>query len=217
MPAFSTIFKASPSEPFLGVVLEFDLKIMRDVLNELATPPAAGNHKEHGVFVTDFSGPLADCVLSMVRLLETPAAIPILASAIMREISYWVLTGPHGGEVVTMTMANKHEPRLIRAVHALRDRFAEATRIEELAGIAKMSPTAFHRHFKTITSMTPLQYQKQLRLIEARRLMLSEDMNAETAAFEVGYESPSQFSREYTRMFGASPRRDIVAMQLATA
>src|SRR6266850_3096163 len=118
MPAFSTIFKASPSEPFLGVVLEFDLKIMRDVLNELATPPAAGNHKEHGVFVTDFSGPLADCVLRMVRLLETPAAIPILASAIMREISYWVLTGPHGGEVVTMTMANKHERSVIRAVHA---------------------------------------------------------------------------------------------------
>ena len=109
-------------------------------------PPAAGNHKEHGVFVTDFSGPLADCVLRMVRLLETPAAIPILASAIMREISYWVLTGPHGGEVVTMTMANKHERSVIRTVHALRDRFAEAIRIEELAGIAKMSPTAFHRH-----------------------------------------------------------------------
>ena len=113
-----------------------------------------------------------------------------------------------------MVMSNTHEQHVIRAIHSLRAQFTETLRIEDLAAIAGMSPTAFHRHFKAITSMTPLQYQKQLRLIEARRLMLSEAMNAETAAFQVGYESPSQFSREYVRMFGASPRRDISALRL---
>jgi AraC-like DNA-binding protein len=216
-PAVATIVEASPGEPFLGIVIEFDLAILRDVLNELATPPGAGNHIRHGVLVTDFSGPLADCVFRMVRLLNSPQAIPILYPGIMREICYWILTGPHAEQVVRMTMANTHEQNVIRAIHFLRHRFGKAIRIKELAAVAKMSETAFHRHFKTMTSMTPLQYQKQLRLIEARRLMLAESMNVETAAFQVGYESPSQFSRKYTRMFGASPRRDIAALQLVAS
>jgi len=135
----------------------------------------------------------------------------MLYPAIMREVCYWLLTGPHGGDVVKMTLANSHTQRVVTAIHTLRDRFAEPVRIEELASIAQMSPSAFHRQFKAITSMTPLQYQKQLRLLEARRLMVSEAANVETAAFQVGYESPSQFSREYSRMFAMSPRRDVAA------
>ena len=127
---------------------------------------------------------------------------------IMREICYWLLAGPHGGEVAQMTLANSHTQRVISAIHSLRNRFAEPVRIEELASIAQMSPSAFHRQFKALTSVTPLQYQKQLRLMEARRLMVSNAANVETAAFDVGYESPSQFSREYCRMFGAPPKRD---------
>ncbi len=106
---------------------------------------------------------------------------------------------------------------MINAIHALRDRFAEPVRIEDLALTAQMSPSAFHRQFKLLTSMTPLQYQKQLRLLEARRLMVTEAVNVETAAFQVGYESASQFSREYSRMFGAPPRRDIAAMRAIAA
>jgi AraC-like DNA-binding protein len=217
MPGFGTVVEASPSEPFLGIILEFDLTILREVIAELASPPAASPKVSKGVCVVDFDGPLADCALRMVRLLDIPKAIPILYPAIMREICYWLLTGPQGGDVVKMTLANSHTQRVVTAIHTLRDRFAEPVRIKELASIAQMSPSAFHRQFKAITSMTPLQYQKQLRLLEARRLMVSEAANVETAAFQVGYESPSQFSREYSRMFAMSPRRDVAAFKRTAA
>ncbi len=214
-PAFGTVAEASPAEPYLGIILEFDLAMMREVLDSLHTPPKAGSHVARGVFVSDFDGPLADCVLRMVRLLETPQAIPVLRPAIMREICYWLLTGPHGAEVMEMTIAKSHTRQILQAIHVLRDRFSEPVRIEELASAAQMSPSAFHRQFKRITAITPLQYQKQLRLLEARRLMVSEEANAETAAFQVGYESASQFSREYARMFGMSPRRDAALLRAA--
>ncbi|MGZ5840876.1 MAG: helix-turn-helix domain-containing protein [Xanthobacteraceae bacterium] len=161
--------------------------------------------------------PLADCVLRAVRLLDKPKAISALYPAIMREICYWLLAGPHGGEIALMTLAGRHTPRIVKAIHVLRDRFAKPIRIEELAAIAKLSPSAFHRQFKALTSMTPLQYQKRLRLLEARRLMVSAAANVETAAFQVGYESPSQFSREYSRMFGLPPRRDIASLRQVAA
>lgn len=186
---------------------------MREVMDKLDAPPEASHKVGGGVCVTDFDGPLADCALRMVRLLNTPEAIPVLYPAIMREICYWLLTGPHGGEIVKMTLTNSHAHRVISAIHTLRDRFAEPVRIEELTSIAQMSSLAFHRQFKAITSMTPLQYQKQLRLLEARRLMVSDAINVETAAFQVGYESPSQFSREYSRMFATSPRRDVASLK----
>jgi len=213
MPALGRVAEASPSEPYLGVILEFDPAVMREVMAALDTPPKASDHVGRGVFVTDFDGPLADCALRMVRLLDTPRAIPLLYPAIMREICYWLLTGPHAGEVVKMVLANSHEQRVIKAIHSLRNRFAEPVRIEDLASIARLSPSAFHRQFKAITSMTPLQYQKQLRLLEARRLMVSDAANVEKAAFQVGYESASQFSREYSRMFGRSPRRDVASLR----
>jgi len=211
MPAFGTVTEASPTEPYLGVIIEFDLGIMREVMEmteSLDTLPSVSSDEGQGVFVTNFDGPLADCALRMVRLLETPQAIPVLYPAIMCEICYWLLFGPHGGEIIKMTMGKSHARHVIDAIHSLRDRFSEPIRVEELASAAQMSPSAFHRQFKSITSMTPLQYQKQLRLLEARRLMVFGDVNAETAAFQVGYESPSQFSREYSRMFGISPHRD---------
>lgn len=114
---------------------------------------------------------------------------------------------------MNMTLAHGHAQSVITAIHTLHTRFAEPVRVEELASIAQMSPSAFHRQFKAITSVTPLQYQKQLRLLEARRLIVTHAMNVETAAFEVGYESPSQFSREYSRMFGAPPRRDVSVLR----
>ncbi len=217
MPAFGRVAEASPDEPYLGVIIEFDLAVMRQVMEELHTPPEPSREVGRGVFVTNFAGPLEACALRMVRLLDTPEAIPVLCPAIMREICYWLLTGPHGGDVAKMTLTNSHAQRVIGAIHRLRDRFAEPVRVEELASMARMSPSAFHRQFKAITSMTPLQYQKQLRLLEARRLMVSEAINVETAAFQVGYESPSQFSREYTRMFTMSPRRDVALLKRTAA
>jgi AraC-like DNA-binding protein len=217
LPALGRVAQASPSEPFLGLIIEFDLAVIREVMEQLDTPPETRGDTEEGVFVIDCDGPLADCALRIMRLLDTPKAIPVLYPAVMREICYWLLSGAHGAEVARLALANSHGQRVIGAIHALRDRYAQAVRIEDLARMAQLSPSAFHRQFKALTSMTPLQYQKQLRLLEARRLMVADAANVETAAFQVGYESPSQFSREYSRMFGAPPRRDIVAAARATA
>ncbi len=212
-PSVGRVIQASPGKPCLVLALALDLAIIRSVAEGLDALPKASAEPGRGVFVTDFQGPLADCALRLVRLLETPKAIPTLYPVIMREICYWLLTGPHGGDVARMALANSPSQRVISAMHSLRSRFREAVRIEELAVIAQMSPSAFHRQFKTLTSLTPLQYQKQLRLLEARRLMISSAVNVEAASFEVGYESPSQFSREYARMFGAPPKRDVTQMQ----
>jgi len=213
VPAFGRVAEASPGEPYLGIIIEFDQAIMHEVMGGLATPPEVSGKVGSGVFVTDFDGPLADCALRMVRLLGTPDAIPMLYPSIMREICYWLLTGPHGGEVARITLTNSHAHRIIGAIHALRERFTQPVRIEALAESAQMSPSAFHRQFKALTSMTPLQYQKRLRLLEARHLMIADAANVETAAFRVGYESPSQFSRDYSRMFGTPPRRDVAGLR----
>ncbi|CDG83675.1 AraC family transcriptional regulator [Janthinobacterium agaricidamnosum] len=217
MPAFGRVAQASADRPYLGLVIEFDLAVMREVMEQLDTPPQTGSRVASSVFVTDFDGPLADCALRMVRLLDTPQAIGLLYPAIMREMCYWLLSGPHGSEVAGMALGSRHAQRIVGAIHALRDRYAETVSIEELAVIAQLSPSAFHRQFKMLTSMTPLQYQKQLRLLEARRLMVADAANVETSAFRVGYESASQFSREYARMFGAPPRRDIAALKTGGA
>jgi AraC-like DNA-binding protein len=208
-PSIGRVVEASPGEPCLVLAFELDLAIMRSVAEGLETPPVASGEPGRGVFVTDFQGPLADCALRLVRLLDTPRAIPTLQPIIMREICYWLLTGPHGGDVARMALASSPSRRVIGAMHSLRSRFRETIRVSELAAIARMSPSAFHRQVRALTSLTPLQYQKQLRLLEARRLMVSSGFNVEAAAFEVGYESASQFSREYARMFGAPPKRDL--------
>ncbi|QUD87432.1 AraC family transcriptional regulator [Phenylobacterium montanum] len=212
-PSVGRVVEASPGEPCLVLAVELDLAIMRSVADGLEAPPKAAGEPNRGVFVTDFQGPLADCALRLVHLLEKPEAISTLYPGVMREICYWLLTGPHGGDLARLALRNSPSQRVIGALHDLRRRFRETVRIEELAEAAHMSASAFHRQFKALTSLTPLQYQKQLRLLEARRLMVARGFNAESAAFEVGYESPSQFSREYARMFGASPRRDLRRLQ----
>jgi AraC-like DNA-binding protein len=209
IPSFGRVADASPSKPYLGLMIEFDLTIMREVIEQLNDPLPASGDIGAGWYVTSFDGPMADCALRMVRLLDTPKAIPMLYPSMMRELCYWLLSGPNGGDVAKIVLANGHAQSVVAAIQTLRNRFAEPVRIEELAAAARMSPSAFHRQFKALTSMTPLQYQKRLRLIQARTLMVTDAANVATAAFRVGYESPSQFSREYARMFGAPPRRDV--------
>lgn len=214
-PSIGRVVEASPGEPCLVLAFELDIAIMRNVAEGLDLPPRSSREPGRGVLVTDFQGSLADCVLRLVRLLDTPSAIPALHPVIMREICYWLLTGPHGGDIARLTLVNSPSRPVMNALHNLRDRFRETVRVEELAAIARLSASAFYRQFKALTAMTPLQYQKQLRLLEARRLMASNALNVETACFQVGYESPSQFSRDYSRMFGASPKRDATALQSA--
>ena len=208
-PSIGRVVEASPDRPCLVLAFELDLDILRSVADGLDPPPDPAGEPGRGVFVTDFAGPLSDCALRLVRLLDTPKAIPTLYPVIMREICYWLLTGPHGGEVARLALRHSPSQRVITALNTLRDRFREAVRVEALAAAAGMSVSAFHRQFKALTSLTPLQYQKQLRLLEARRLLVSQGRSAEAAAFAVGYESASQFSREYARMFGAPPKQDV--------
>ncbi len=210
MPSRGTISAASLTEPFLGVVIEFDLSIMQDVIEQLAEDLSTGEIEQgQGIFVTDLDEALTDCVLRSLRLLDTPKAIPMLYPGIMREICYWLLTGTNGKQIVPLVSANGCDQRVIRSIHYLRDHFSKPVHMEHLAKVAHMSPATLHRQFKAVTAMTPLQYQKQTRLLEARRLMMATDANVETAAIQVGYESSSQFSRDYSRMFGKPPRRDI--------
>lgn len=128
----------------------------------------------------------------------------------MREICYWLLSGPHGGQLCNLTLPESNIERVAKAIYLLHANFAQTLRVEKLADVARMSPSSFHQHFKALTSMTPLQFQKQLRLLEARRLMVAEAANVAEAAYQVGYESASQFSREYSRTFGAAPKQDVL-------
>lgn len=213
IPVVGRVSRASPERPLLGLILELDLGIMREVMEELPNPPAPNGHGGVGVFVGDLEAPLADCLARLSRLLSTPNAIPVLYPAIMREITFWLLSGQHGGEFCKLILPNSRTRRLSEAIQVLRQDFARPIRIDELASVARMSPSSFHAHFKSLTSMTPLQYQKQLRLLEARRLMAAGEINVAGAAYQVGYESASQFSREYTRMFGTPPKRDVIDLK----
>ncbi|TCU69362.1 AraC family transcriptional regulator [Bradyrhizobium sp. R2.2-H] len=213
LPATGRIVEAGPDSPYMGVTIEFDLAIMRDVLENLETPPTLPPDSGRCVFVSKVDGPLADCVLRIIRMNEAPQAIPILYPSVMREICYWLLSSPHGGKLCRLVLPETNTARISRAIHLIRTDLARMLRVEQLAEAARMSLSSFHQHFKALTSMTPLQFQKQLRLIEARRLMVTENASVTEAAYQVGYESASQFSREYSRMFGAPPKRDAMTKQ----
>jgi AraC-like DNA-binding protein len=213
IPSRGTVTVASSKKPYLGLEIELDFAIMQEVAEEIDVGlTVSGKPKARGAFVLELNRQLVDCAQHAIRLLETPEAIPTLYPGIMREVCYWLLTGPGGNQVSQiMILANGHDQRIILAIHTLRDNLSETIRVADLALAANMSQATFHRQFKLVTGMTPLQYQKQLRLHEARRLMIFSHAMVESAALDVGYASVSQFSREYTRMFGTSPRRDVSA------
>jgi len=209
-PGLGRVIQASLSEPYLGIVLEIDMATLREVLEEVEAPAPSDDVVRSGIFRVDFSAELADCALRLLRLADTPRAIPMLAPAIMREICYWLLTGPCAAEVCRLARLSGPTRAIVDSIRVLRERFAEPLRVEELARSANMSPSAFHLRFKALTATSPLQFQKQLRLHEARRLLIAGEANVEAAAFQVGYVSPSQFSREYSRTFWFPPRKDAV-------
>ena len=209
-PASGAIVDASPDRPYIGLNIDFDTAVMREVMETMESPPKPRGDSVSGVFVQEFDAAIADCIRRLVGLISQPKAIPVLYPAIMRELCYWLLSGPNGSEICKLALPASHTRRMTDAIHLLRDSYAEPIRIEQLAAIARMSPSSFHQHFKVLTSMTPLQYQKNLRLLEARRLMVADGANVQSAAYRVGYESASQFSREYVRMFGAPPKRDVI-------
>jgi AraC-like DNA-binding protein len=213
LPMFAQILDASPELPYLGLKLDIDFREVGKLLLEMEPGECAAAPAEQPLYVARLSGELLEVLLRLVRLLDAPADLPVLAPLALREIWYRLLRSEMGPRLRELTEADGPVQRINRAIELLRQRYAEPIRIEELASIAHMSPSTFHARFKGVTSMSPLQFQKQLRLHEARRLMISEGLEAAAAGYRVGYESPSQFSREYRRLFGAPPRREVVALR----
>ncbi|NJC34580.1 AraC-like DNA-binding protein [Sphingomonas jejuensis] len=217
VPASGRMIGASPDTPYLGMTIEFDVAMLREVIQQLASPPLTAATAEACVFVGQVDGPLADCVTRIARMASTPEAAQVLYPSVMREICYWLLTGPHGADIAKLAVPDTHTERVANAIYYLRDHFAQSIRVEQLAEVARMSLSSFHQHFRAMTSMTPVQYQKQLRLLEARRLMVADAANVSEAAYQVGYESASQFSREYSRAFGTAPKRDAMNFKALVA
>jgi transcriptional regulator GlxA family with amidase domain len=169
----------------------------------------AGHAASLPLFVVNADEAVLNCGMRLMQLIDRPAAAPLLRTGIMMELHYWLLSGPHGAALRRLARPDGQPQRIASAVKLLRAEYRNAISVERLAAVAGMSVTSFYRHFKALTSLTPVQFQKQLRLHEARRLMLSLGCAARQAAFEVGYVSVSQFTRDYARLFGAPPRRDI--------
>lgn len=209
LPTNGRVVQARRDAPYLALAVELDMGIMREVMDQAAAVPAPPTREEPRLFLDDTDETVADCALRLMRLLDRPEAIPVLRPAILKELHYWLLAGRHGAALRRLALPDGHAQRIARAIAILRAEFAGAVPVQRLAEAAGMSPSSFHQHFKAMTSLSPLQFQKQLRLLEARRLMLSEGLSASRAGFEVGYESVSQFTREYARLFGAPPRRDV--------
>lgn len=213
MPASGRVVDASPQSPYIGVTIDLDVTMLREVLEQLETPPVPPAAPGPCVFVGKVDEQLAECVLRLIRMAQTPKAIPILYPSVMREICYWLLTGPQGAELCSLAVPESNFMRVAKAIYFLRANFVQTLRVEQMAEVANMSPSSFHQHFKQLTSVTPLQFQKHLRLLESRRMMVADAASVEDAAYKVGYESPSQFSREYSRMFGVAPKQDALNHQ----
>ena len=208
LPVVARRLEASPTRPHLGLHLDLDLAVIAALVAEL--PPAARqpNPAQTGLSVGVLEPLLKGAVVRLVGLLNTPEHIPTLAPLIMREVCYLLLTGPEGHRLRATALAASQTHRIVTAVEWLVRNYDQPLKVERLAEEVHMSVSGFHHHFKAVTNLSPLQYQKQLRLQEARRLLLGHEANVAKASLRVGYVSPSQFSREYRQLFGVSPRQD---------
>ncbi len=207
LPAAGTVRPAATGEPYLAVALTLRPATLGALIADL--PESARAEKvSAGFSVASVTPELMDAWVRMLRLMERPADVPALAPVYEREILYRVLQGPHGAMLRDIASPDSAVARVTLAIQRIRRDFAEPLRVETLAQVAAMSESAFHRHFKAVTALSPLQYQKRVRLLRARTLLVAEGRNVTSAAFEVGYESPTQFSREYARAFGLPPGRD---------
>ncbi|EKU98982.1 DNA-binding domain-containing protein, AraC-type [Leptolyngbya sp. PCC 7375] len=215
LPLKAFVIEATPDKPYLGFKLDLDPAQLCDIIDQIQPSRGKTENSMRGLFVSDADTPLMDCAIRLTRLLDTPQDIPFLAPMMIREMYYRLLLGEQSEAVRQIATSGSNMQRIAAVIRRIKADFTKPLRVEELAEQANMSSASFHRHFKKVTSMSPLQYQKQLRLLEARRLMLAENADATSAAYQVGYESPSQFSREYSRMFGAPPIKDIERLRIA--
>jgi AraC-like DNA-binding protein len=211
VPVVSQIVEASEEAPLLSLLLRLDMAVVREILSQEEFQPRASSSQGLGIAIGRTTVDLLEPCSRLLDLLDAPEDIPFLSDLIQQEIVYRLLRGPHGERLRAIATLGDQSQRTAKAVAWLRANYAKPLHLEELAEIARMGISTLHHHFRALTGMSPLQYQKQLRLQAARERMLIEGLDAASAAFEVGYESASQFNREYKRTFGQPPMRDVKA------
>ncbi len=217
LPTVVQVIKASREKPYLGLILKLDQREISQLMVDSNLPLPRAQQSSRGMATGKVTLPLLAAFQRLIDVLDEQKDIPILAPIIKREIFYRLLVGDQGVRLRQMASAGSQSQQIARAIDWLKSNFTLPLRIDDLATQVNMSTSTFHHHFRSLTAMSPLQYQKWLRLNEARRLMLADRLDATTAAFQVGYESPSQFSREYNRLFGDSPLRDITNLRQMAA
>lgn len=216
LPVVSYVTRATVAEPYLGLRLELDARVIAQLTAEMdfAAPLKVATSRALSIVTLDDS--LLDALIRLIQLLDEPQLIPLVAPLIQQEIVVRLLKGEHGPSLRHMVAVGSPSHQVAKVLSWLKQNYKEEVTMDDLATKAHMSPSTFRQHFRVVTGMSPLQYLKNLRLQDARQLMLNEDIDASSAAVRVGYESASQFSREYTRLFGAPPVRDIKRMRLAS-
>ena len=213
VPVMGNVIEASPEAPLLGLVYRLDLPMAAQLMADSDLPVPQAPPVDRGMAICPVSTTLLNAFQRMISLLDQPAGIPILLPLIQKEILYYLLTGDQGARLRQIATEGSHGHQIAEAIGWLRGNYSQQLKVEKLARQSGMSVSTFHHHFRTLTTMSPLQFQKWLRLHEARRLMLAEKQDVTRAALSVGYESLSQFSREYKRQFGTPPLRDIKSLQ----
>ncbi|EJG1085203.1 AraC family transcriptional regulator [Vibrio parahaemolyticus] len=213
LPIIANIIEASEEQPYLGLIMELDLTEISQLIVDSELAFTQAKEAQKGIAVGELSESLLDAFVRLAELLDEGQNIKILAPIIKREIFYRLLMSEQGTRLHQIVTAGSHSHQIAKAIDWLKNNFVKPLSVGDLASFTGMSKSSFYTHFRSMTSMTPLQFQKKLRLSEARRLMLTENLDAMAATFKVGYESPSQFSREYNRLFGAPPSKDIKSLR----
>ncbi|MBS1702257.1 MAG: AraC family transcriptional regulator [Armatimonadetes bacterium] len=208
LPVVGQVVIASKEVPYLCLAIEIDRQLISELIVQSGINFESSRHSAASVMVGQTSEEMLECVVRLARLLDSPNDIPILAPMATRELFYRLLHTEYGVRLAQIAVRGGIMERVAEAISLLRRDYARTIRVEEMAALVGMSPSSFHQHFKHVTTMSPLQYQKRIRLLAARAIMLAEDADAASTSYRVGYESPSQFSREYSRMFGTSPIAD---------
>lgn len=215
LPTVVCVAEASPEKPYFGIRIRLDQQQLSQLMADSQLPPPKNQQPSRGIATAAVTPPLLSAVLRLVELLDDERDIPILAPTIQREIIYRLLVGELGNRLRQIATVGSLTNEVSRAIDWIKENFQSPLDVDDLASQARMSRSTFYQHFRSVTAMSPLQYQKLIRLQEARRLMLTEHLDAASAGHRVGYGSPSQFSREYSREFGASPLRDVAGLREA--
>lgn len=209
LPLIGEVTEASKHKPYLCAQIDIDMQVMTKLAIEINAKNPPPHKTQKGIFVDDMDAKLMDCIARLIRLLDDPTDIPYLAPILFQEIYYRLLSGAHGSSIIQTCLRGNNMQRIATAIECMKSNIAKPINIDALATMVNMSSSNFYNHFKQVTGLSPLQYLKRLRLTEARQIMFSNNSDATSTAYLVGYESPSQFNREYARLFGTPPRRDV--------